>query len=99
MTFQKPHSVRVTAQGGIGTVKEDRFLHEYYGVDSTGWATPFLLVPEVTNVDDSTLQKLSQAKEDDLYISDVSPLGVPFNNLRSSESDLEQQRRTQKGRP
>ncbi len=99
MTFSKPHSVRVTAQGGIGTVKEDKFLHEYYGVDSTGWATPFLLVPEVTNVDDATLQKLVVAKEDDLYISEVSPLGVPFNNLRGSESDLEQQRRTQKGRP
>lgn len=99
MPFLKPHSVLITAQGGIGTVKEDKFLRDHYGVDSTGWATPFLLVPEVTNVDDVTLQKLIRADEDDLYISDVSPLGVPFNNLRDSESDLEKQRRTEKGRP
>ena len=30
-------------------------LREHYGVDGTGWATPFLLVPEVTNVDDEHL--------------------------------------------
>ncbi len=99
LTFAKPLEVRVTAQGGIGTVKEDQFVLNYYGIYSTGWGSPFLLVPEVTNVDEATLQKLSKATEKDVYTSDVSPLGVPFNNLRGSESDLEQIRRTEKGRP
>ncbi len=99
LTFATPHEVRVTAQGGIGTVREDRFLRDHYQLDGTGWATPFLLVPEVTNVDDDTLQKLAAAGEDDLYLSDVSPLGVPFNNLRTSNSDAEKEHRALKGRP
>ena len=33
-------------------------LRDLYGADGTGWATPFLLVPEVTNVDDAHLRKL-----------------------------------------
>ncbi len=97
--FDKPHEVRITAQGGIGTAKENDFLLNFYELDSTGWATPFLLVPEVTNVDEETLQKLSRATEDDVYLSDVSPLGVPFNNLRGSLSDMEKDRRVEAGRP
>lgn len=97
--FDKPHEVRITAQGGIGTPHENNFLRNFYGVDSTGWGTPFLLVPEVTNVDEETLQKLSRATEDDVYLSDVSPLGVPFNNLRGSLSDTEKDRRAEAGRP
>jgi hypothetical protein len=97
--FIQTPPVKITAQGGIGTFKEDQFLREYYGIDGTGWATPFLLVPEVTNVDPVTLQKLADAKEEDLYLSGVSPLGVPFNNLRNSESDLERDRRVEKNRP
>lgn len=99
LTFASPHEVKVTAQGGIGTTQEDHFLHDHYKVEGTGWATPFLLVPEVTNVDAVTLKKLSAAKEEDLYLSDVSPLGVPFNNLRDSLSDRERDNRIRKGRP
>jgi len=99
LTFAAPHEVKVTAQGGIGTVQENNFLQDYYKVDGTGWATPFLLVPEATNVDVATLKKLTAAKEEDLYLSDVSPLGVPFNNLRNSCSDFERDSRVQKGRP
>jgi len=99
LTFADPHEVKVTAQGGIGTVQENNFLHDHYNVDGTGWATPFLLVPEATNVDTATLNKLSVAKEEDLYLSDVSPLGVPFNNLRNSCSDVERDTRVEKGRP
>jgi hypothetical protein len=99
VTFAKPHEVKITAQGGIGTYREDRFLREHYGLNSTGWATPFLLVPEVTNVDSITLEKLSKADEKDLYLSDVSPLGVPFNNLRGSLSDLEKDLKVMHGRP
>ena len=97
-TFAHPHSVKITAQGGIGTVNEQNFLMDYYLLDATGWATPFLLVPAVTNVDKDTLLKLAAAREEDLYLSDVSPLGVPFNNLRNSGSDCERDNRVQKGR-
>jgi hypothetical protein len=99
LTFKVPHSVKITAQGGIGTVREDQFLQKHYKLDGTGWATPFLLCPEATNVDPSTLEKLSKATENDLYLSNVSPLGVPFNNLRDSLSDIEKEMRVIKGRP
>ena len=79
----------VTAQGGVGTAEEQDFLLDYYNVDSIGWGTPFLLVPEVTNVDKSTLEKLKNAKEKDLFLSDASPLGVPFNNIRNSSKSIE----------
>jgi len=94
----QPPEVKITAQGGIGTFKEDQFLREHFRIDGTGWATPFLLVPEATNVDQATLVKLANAKEEDLYLSGVSPLGVPFNNVRDSESDLERDRRVEKNR-
>ncbi len=99
VTFAKPHEVKVTAQGGIGTYREDRFLRKHYGLNATGWATPFLLCPEVTNVDPITLEKLSKAGEKDLYLSDVSPLGVPFNSLLDSLSDIEKDQKVMRGRP
>ncbi len=99
VTFAKPHEVKITAQGGIGTWREDRFLREHYGLNATGWATPFLLCPEVTNVDRITLEKLAKAGEKDLFLSDVSPLGVPFNTLRDSLSDIEKNQRIMRGRP
>ncbi|MDP2653295.1 MAG: hypothetical protein Q8Q08_04615 [Candidatus Omnitrophota bacterium] len=97
--LEKAPQMKITAQGGIGTVKEDKFLQDYYNLDATGWASPFLLVPEVTNVDEDTLNKLAGATEDDLYLSGVSPLGVPFNNLRSSSSDLARDIRVLQSRP
>src|SRR5690606_15626602 len=60
---------RVTVQGGIGTWQEHNFLLDYYGMDSTGWGSPFLLVPEVTNVDDDTLKDLASASESDYFLS------------------------------
>ncbi len=98
LPFALPHQVKITAQGGIGTVREDKFLMNHYGLNGTGWATPFLLCPEATNVDDVTLQKLSQATEKDLYLSEVSPLGVPFNNIRGSLSDTEKESKVFRGR-
>src|SRR5690606_22284272 len=80
--FIAPPRQRITVQGGIGTADEDRFLRDYYQLDGTGWGSPFLLVPEATNVDDDTLGKLAHAQPDDFYLSDASPLGVPFNNFR-----------------
>jgi hypothetical protein len=94
-----PRDVRITVQGGIGTVEEDRLLREHYGADGTGWATPFLLVPEVTNVDDEHLRRLCEAGDDDVYLSDSSPFGLPFWNLRTSASEDARRRRIAEGRP
>ncbi|SNZ01489.1 hypothetical protein [Flagellimonas pacifica] len=90
---------KISAQGGVGTAEEHQFLLEYYQVDSVGWGSPFLLVPEATTVDDATLKKLVEAKEEDVYLSDISPLGVPFNNLKGNTKDLEKMRLIEKGRP
>ena len=92
-------SIKITAQGGVGTSDEQDFLINYYNLDSVGWGTPFLLVPEVTNVDESTREKLIDAKEQDLYLSNVSPLGVPFNNLRNNSKDLERDQKIDDGKP
>ena len=89
----------VTAQGGVGTSDEHDFLIDHYNVDSVGWGTPFLLVPEATTVDDKTLNLLLKAKEDDLYLSDISPLGVPFNSLRGNTKDVEKEAKIAMGRP
>ena len=62
-------------------------LRDYYNLDSTGWGSPFLLVPEATSVDDGTLQKLIHSGEDDYFLSHASPLGIPFNNFRNSSSE------------
>jgi hypothetical protein len=94
-----PLPIRMTVQGGIGTAHEDEFLRTYFGVDGTGWGSPFLLVPEATNVDDATRDLLSGAKREDFYLSDASPLGVPFNNIRGSASEKKIRERFEKGRP
>jgi hypothetical protein len=91
--------ILVTAQGGVGTQGEMRRLTKFYGVDQVGWATPFLLVPEVTLMDEATRAKLAAATEDDLYVSDASPLGVRFNNLRGSSSESLQRQRVADGTP
>lgn len=90
---------RITAQGGIGTAEENTFLLDYYNLDATGWGSPFLLVPEVTNVEDDTLKKLVQAKKTDYYLSHASPLGIPFNNFRATSSDRQRLARIDKKRP
>lgn len=90
--------IGITVQGGVGTSTEQEFLMRNYGVDSVGWGSPFLLVPEVMNVDDETLKKLSEAGEKDIYLSRVSPLGVMFNNLRNSSKEIEKAERIAKGR-
>ena len=92
-------SMKITAQGGVGTSEEHVFLLEQYELDSVGWGTPFLLVPEVTNVDDTTMDLLLDAKEDDLYLSNISPLGVPFNSLKNNTKDIEKLSMIEKGRP
>lgn len=97
--FSEIPEIRITVQGGIGTRNEDKFLREYYNLDGTGWGSPFLLVPEATNVDVKTLQQLVNAKQEDYYLSHSSPLGVPFNNFRKSSSEEQRKERIDKNRP
>ncbi len=91
--------MKITAQGGVGTAEEHKFLLEKYNLDSVGWGSPFLLVPEATTVDERTLKQLSDAEEDDLYLSDISPLGVMFNSLRGNTKDEEKEDRISAGKP
>lgn len=99
MIPQTPLSLKISAQGGVGTDEEHEFLLDYYQLDSIGWGSPFLLVPEATTVDAETLRKLEKAKEEDLYLSDISPLGIPFNNLKDNTKDAEKELLINKGRP
>ena len=93
------HHTKLTAQGGVGTADEHQFLLDKFNLDSVGWGTPFLLVPEATSVDEYTMQILSDAKEEDLYLSNASPLGVPFNNVRGSSKDVERKNLANAGKP
>ncbi len=95
----KTPDLKITAQGGVGTAEEHLFLLNHYAVDSVGWGTPFMLVPEVVNIDNETLEKLQLAKESDLYLSNISPLGVPFNSLKGNTKDIEKQELIDKGKP
>nr|MCU0586125.1 hypothetical protein [Desulfobacterales bacterium] len=94
-----PGDPRITVQGGIGTSEENEFLLRYYELNGTGWGTPFLLVPEATNVDREQIEKLLAARPGDVYLSDSSPLGVPFWNLRTSASEEKRRRLAAEGRP
>ena len=91
--------MKISVQGGIGTAHENNFLMEHYQLDATGWGSPFLLVPEATNVDEETLELLAKACKDDFYISSSSPLGIPFNNFSKSTSEIQRLERIAKGRP
>ncbi|HMR81515.1 MAG TPA: hypothetical protein PKE30_00175 [Niabella sp.] len=89
----QPLSLKITAQGGVGTAEEHAFLLEHYQLDSVGWGSPFLLVPEATTVDEETRQLLCKAKEDSFYLSNISPLGVPFNTVKGATNDYWKQKR------
>lgn len=90
---------KITYQGGIGNSGENSFLMSHYELDGTGWGSPFLLVPEATSVDEDTLQRLLNAQKSDFYLSYASPLGVPFNNLRTSSGEEQRKKRIEKKRP
>ena len=94
-----PLNFKLSAQGGVGTSREHNFLLDYYGVDSIGWGTPFLLVEDVVNIDEYTRQLLIEAKEEDLYLSNISPLGVPFNSVKGNSKDIEKHRLISEGMP
>ncbi|SHH46927.1 hypothetical protein [Flavobacterium johnsoniae] len=90
---ENPLELKITVQGGVGTAEEHEFLLDEYQVDSVGWGSPFLLVPEATSVDKETRNLLMNAKEDDFYLSNISPLGVPFNTLKGTTNEFFKQKR------
>jgi len=96
---EKEMDLKITAQGGVGTHEEHEFLLDYYKVDSVGWGTPMLLVPEATSVDDDTINLLAGAMEEHLYLSNISPLGVPINSLKGNTKDIEKQELIDAGKP
>ena len=98
-TYDRPHPIRLTVQGGIGTNEEDEFLRSEYGVDSTGWGTPFLLCPEATTVEEETLALLCKADESKITLSKNSPLGIRFHYLKETSSEKEKMQRISKGKP
>lgn len=99
LKFKQNPSIRITIQGGIGTHNEQLFLLENYFVNGTGWGSPFLLVPEATTLDLETLSLVSQAKKEDYFLSNASPLGVPFHNLKNTTAQKLRIDRIEKGRP
>lgn len=98
-TFLISPTLKITVQGGIGTSEENEFLMSHYEIDGTGWGSPFLMVPESTNVDPKTLEALLKSDQEDYYLSNVSPLGVPINNFKLSTSQSLKQDRITKNRP
>jgi hypothetical protein len=89
----QPLSLKITAQGGVGTAEEHEFLLDNYNLEAVGWGSPFLLVPEATSVDEETRALLAKSKESDFYLSHISPLGIPFNTVKGTTNEqLKQQR-------
>jgi len=89
----------VTVQGGVGTADEHNFLIKHFKIDSVGWGTPFMLVPEATNMDETNIKRLSEAGSEDVYLSKNSPLGVLFWNMRTSSSEEARRMRVKEGKP
>ena len=52
-----------------------------------------MLSLEATSVDKETRALLAGAKEEDLYLSHISPLGIPFNTLRGTTNEKFKQKR------
>ncbi|EFK34643.1 Uncharacterised protein [Chryseobacterium gleum] len=93
-----PLEMKITVQGGVGTSEEHEFLLANYHVDSVGWGSPFLLVPEATSVDAETRNLLLQSKEQDFYLSNISPLGVPFNTVKGTSNEKLKYEKESKGK-
>lgn len=90
---ETPLELKITVQGGVGTAEEHEFLLDFYKTDSVGWGSPFLLVPEATSSDNETRELLAKAKEEDLYLSHISPLGIPFNTVKGTTNELLREKR------
>lgn len=95
----EPESILISAQGGIGTKNEADFLTAYYRLSSTGWGSPFLLVPEVVNIDEKTIELLKSADESAIYLSNTSPFGIPFYSVKGNTKDEEKNLRIEQNAP
>ena len=93
MLLNNLYHLKITVQGGVGTAEEHEFLLKITMLDAVGWGSPFLLVPEATSVDQATRTLLMNAKEEDFYLSHISPLGVPFNTVRGTTNEILKQKR------
>ncbi len=89
----------ITVQGGIGVSGEAERLRKDFKMDMTGWASPFLLVPEATPIDLTTRKLLEKSGKKELYLSNVSPLGVPFNNIHGCGSEKWTYKKAASGKP
>ena len=94
----EPPSHRFTVQGGVGTHAEHDTILKHYEADATGWGSPFLLVPEVVRIDDEHLEKVREAGEKEIKLTRSSPLGIPFWNLLTSESEAYRRERIAEGK-
>lgn len=90
---------QIVYQSGVGTSDEHNMLLDYYEMDQVGWASPFLLVPEVVAIDKDTLNLVANAKEEDFFLSGASPLGVLFNNIKGASTDVLRDKLIAKGTP
>jgi hypothetical protein len=99
LSAPEPTPARLTAQGGIGTAAEAMELQELFGVDATGWGSPFLLVKEATVCDEKHRRLLAEAGEKEIRLSRSSPLGLPFWSLTSSDAEAVRLQRIQQGKP
>jgi len=93
-----PLELKITVQGGVGTAEEHEFLLDHYKVDAVGWGSPFLLVPEATSVDNETRNLLCKATEKELFLSHISPLGIPFNSVMGTTNEALKQKRISEGK-
>lgn len=93
---EHPFPLEITVQGGVGTATEHDFLLNHYNLDAVGWGSPFLLVAEATTVDAETRELLAKAQVKDLYLSNISPLGVPFNTIKGTSNEFYKQQRIEK---
>ncbi len=92
-------NIHLTVQGGVGTSVEHEYLLNQEHTNSVGWGSPFLLVPEAVSIDEQSLNLLTNAKEEDYYLSEVSPLGVSFNTIKGNSAELEREARIDAGKP
>ncbi|MCC5918320.1 MAG: hypothetical protein JJU02_13455 [Cryomorphaceae bacterium] len=84
---KNPPTIKYSAQGGLGTPEEHTFLLNEYNLDSIGWGTPFLFVPEAVEIDQPTLELICKAVENQYYTSKTSPFGIPFNSVKGNTQD------------
>ena len=96
---KNPMKCLITMQGGIGTPEEHKFLLDYYKLDRNGWGTPFLFVREVTQMDDESMEVIKKATKKESFLSEASPLGIPFWNIRNAPSENDRKKKIADGKP